>query len=207
MTGATLVLSRHGETVWHRENRYAGISDVDLTELGNRQARALAEWCRHRRPAGIYCSPVRRAIETAQPSVAALGTTATIVPDLREVDFGVAEGRTLAELVAESSSVVDGFRRDPVAHPLPGGESFAAAADRGSAALQSIAATSGGECVLVVAHNTLLRLTLCRLLDVPVTRYRDIFPRLDNGALSTITLPTAGGRASLVSLNVPLPLD
>jgi len=58
--------------------------------------------------------------------------------------------------------------------------------------------------VLVVAHNTLLRLGLCVLLGLPVARYRQVFPRLDNVAVTEIALPHDGiGPAALLSLNVP----
>jgi len=60
--------------------------------------------------------------------------------------------------------------------------------------------------VLVVAHNTLLRLGLCVLTGIPVARYRDVFPRLDNAALTEIALhPDPARPAALLSLNVPCP--
>ena len=40
----TLLLVRHGQTVWHEGNRYAGSSDVPLTDVGHEQAQALARW-------------------------------------------------------------------------------------------------------------------------------------------------------------------
>jgi len=198
-----LILARHGQTVWHSENRYAGVSDVDLTELGKRQAAALADWSRLHRPDAVYVSPIRRARETAAPTLAALGMDGTVIDDLREVDFGVGEGRTMAELAAEMPSVVAEHRRNPAASPLPGAESVVAAAERGSAALRAIAADHPDGTVLVVAHNTLLRLALCQLIGIPVGRYRTIFPSLENGALTTMCIPH-DGYVSLLSLNVPV---
>ena len=79
-----LVLVRHGETVWHAENRYAGGgSDVDLTERGRCQAEALAKWPWSRTPDVVVSSPVRRAIETAAPVAAALGTELIVLDDER----------------------------------------------------------------------------------------------------------------------------
>lgn len=199
----TLLLARHGQTVWHRENRYAGgDSDVDLTPTGLLQAEQLAGWVRTRGVDAVVSSPVRRAVETAEPSVFAAGVDLEVVEDLREVGFGVAEGRTLAELDAD---LVARFRSDPVAHPFPGAEPPVTAAERGAAALRRVAAHHRDETVLVVAHNTLLRLGLCKLLGLPVARYRQIFPRLDNVAITEIDLPPAGtGPVSLLSLNVPV---
>lgn len=200
-----LVLTRHGQTVWHRENRYAGVSDVDLTDVGRRQAESLAEWVRASPPDAIVCSPVRRALETAQPSAAVLGLAPVVMEGLREVSFGVAEGRTLAELEHDSDGpdMVRRFRSDPVAHPFPGADAPAAAAERGAGALREVATSYAGQTVLVVAHNTLLRLALCSLLGIDVSRYRTVFPVLDNGTLTRLRI-AQDGAASLLSFNAPL---
>ena len=200
----TLVLSRHGQTVWHRENRYAGVSDIDLTETGRQQAEGLADWARVARPEAIVCSPVRRAVETARPAADALGLQPCLEDDLREVSFGVAEGRTMAEMHADDHEMVERFRADPVSNPFPGADSLSQAAQRGADALVRVAARHPGQTVLVVAHNTLLRLTLCSLLGIEVRSYRSVFPRLDNGTLTTLRLAPGETTASLLSFNVPL---
>lgn len=196
-----LLLTRHAQTVWHRENRYAGgHSDIDLTPAGIRQAERLAAWTRARDVDAVVSSPVRRAVETAQPCAAAAGVPLRIVDDLREVGFGVAEGRMLAEL---DDDVVARFR---AGRPFPGAESFDDAAQRAAAALRALAhpPDNGDRTVLVVAHSTLLRLGLCVLLDMPVHRYRQVFPRLDNTAITVIDVPDDPTRpAALLSLNVP----
>ncbi|MGW2515987.1 histidine phosphatase family protein, partial [Streptomyces sp. NPDC001617] len=84
---------------------------------------------------------------------------------------------------------------------FPGAEDPAAAATRGAAALHRIAAAHDGGRVLVVAHNTLLRLVLCRLLSLPLAEYRRVFPQLRNAAVSEIRMDE--GVTALLSLNVP----
>lgn len=202
---ARLVLVRHGETVWHGDNRYAGgNSDIDLTAKGKRQAEALVAWAQTQSFDAVVTSPVRRARETAQPSARALDLELEIIEDLREVNFGVAEGRTIAELLSMDAEMVHRFRRDPVAHPFPGSEMPEAAARRAASALRAAAGRHPGGTVLVVAHNTLLRLALCALLDLPLGRYRQLFPRLVNGAITEVVVPTGTGKpAALLSLNVP----
>ena len=197
----TLLLARHGQTVWHAENRYAGVSDVALTETGRAQAESLGRWAAAHPVDAIWTSTVSRAIATADPACRALGLTPHREPDLRECDFGVLEGRTLAEFAAEDPKAAEAFRADPVAHPFPGAEDPTAAAHRGAAALHRIAAAHDGERVLVVAHNTLLRLVLCRLLSIPLGDYRRVFPQLRNVAVTELRM--AQGAAALLSLNVP----
>ncbi|MGI5375421.1 histidine phosphatase family protein [Streptomyces sp. CA-251387] len=201
-TGTTLLLARHGQTVWHAENRYAGVSDVPLTDTGRAQAEALGRWAAAHPVDAIWTSPLSRAVATAEPACRALGLTPRREPGLRECDFGVLEGRTLAEFAAEDPAAAEAFRTDPVAHPFPRAEDPAAAAERGTAALRRIAAAHPGERVLVVAHNTLFRLVLCTLLSIPAREYRRVFPRLRNVAISELRMNTDGS-AALLSLNVP----
>lgn len=199
---ALLHLCRHGQTEWHAENRYAGSSNVALSDEGRRQADELAQWAARVRPDAVVCSPLTRARETATPAAAELGQTPAIVEGLREQHFGVAEGRTLGELRADDPDQVAAFVLDPARSPFPGSESAAAVAERGVAALREIAAAHAGGAVLVVAHSTLLRLTLCALLGIEIGRYRTVLPRLDNTAITTVRL-SAAGPAALLSLNVP----
>ncbi|MFJ9536213.1 histidine phosphatase family protein [Streptomyces sp. NPDC101225] len=197
----TLLLARHGQTVWHAENRYAGVSDVALTGTGRAQAEALGRWAAARPVDAVWTSTVSRAIATAEPACRALGLTPHRDHALRECDFGVVEGRTLAEFAQRDPDAAEAFRTDPVAHPFPGAEDPRAAAERGAAALRRIAAAHEGGRVLVVAHNTLLRLVLCRLLSIPLGDYRRVFPRLRNAAVSELRLDA--GSVGLISLNVP----
>jgi probable phosphoglycerate mutase len=197
----TLLLARHGQTVWHAENRYAGISDVALTDTGRAQAEALGHWAATHPVDAIWTSPLSRAVLTAAPACQALGLTPHTEPALRECDFGVMEGRTLAEFEAEDPGAAEAFRADPVAHAFPESEDPRTAAERGTAALHRIAAAHSGERVLVVAHNTLLRLVLCQLLSIPLGEYRRVFPRLRNAAVSEIRL--AQGESALLSFNLP----
>ncbi|MFE5815568.1 histidine phosphatase family protein [Streptomyces sp. NPDC056479] len=201
-TGTTLLLARHGQTVWHAENRYAGVSDVALTDTGRAQAEALGRWAAAHPVDAIWTSPLSRAVATADPACRALGLTPQREPGLRECDFGVLEGRTLAEFAAEDAAAAEAFRTDPVAHPFPDAEDPAAAAERGAAALRRIAAAHPGGRVLVVAHNTLFRLVLCTLLSIPAGEYRRVFPRLRNAAITELLVKTDGS-AALLSLNVP----
>ncbi|MFI8227550.1 histidine phosphatase family protein [Streptomyces sp. NPDC085900] len=198
---ATLLLARHGQTVWHAENRYAGISEVPLTETGHAQAEALGRWAAAHPVDAVWTSPVSRAVVTAEPACRALALTPSREPDLRECDFGVVEGRTLAQFAEEDPDAAAAFRADPVAHPFPGAEDPVAAAGRGAAALRRIAAAHDGERVLVVAHNTLLRLVLCRLLSIPLGEYRRVFPQLRNAAVTELRMDP--DQVGLISLNLP----
>ncbi len=200
-------LVRHGETVWHAENRYAGRSDVPLTPHGLAQVRALAHWAADARLTAVWSSPLSRARLTAQPAAEAARLPLHIDDRLLELSFGEAEGLTAAEMAERFPAERVAFEQDPVRHWLPGGEDPSLAADRGVAALYAIAADTDNpdhSRSLVVAHSTLFRLVLCRLLGLDLARYRTLFPTLLNSALTEIELTPSG--ITLHSLNVPLPL-
>lgn len=198
-----LFLVRHGETIWHAENRYAGSSDIPLSPRGEEQGQILARWAAAAQLSHLYASPLRRAQETAAAAERATGLTASVDDRLREVSFGIAEGLTAAELQGRFPDVFAAFLADPAQNFFPGGEDSIAAARRARAAVEEIAASSGPNGrVLLVAHNTLFRLLLCDLLRVPLSRYRTLFPALRNGAVTEIELRP--GMLALHAFNVPL---
>jgi len=188
-----LVLVRHGETIWHRENRYAGVSDISLSLDGLAQAEQLARWA---------AGALSRAITTADPTARATQLEPKIDARLREIDFGRAEGKTFAEYAAEFPGEARAYKSDPVMHPFPGGENPRDAALRAVDCFRDIAQVHPGQRVLVVAHNTLLRLALCQFLGIPLRTYRTVFPAVLNGAVTEIQI--VGTNASLLQYNVPL---
>jgi broad specificity phosphatase PhoE len=198
-----LLLVRHGETVWHAENRYAGSSDVPLTDEGVAQAARLGEWARTAGLTALWCSPASRAMRTAEPVSETTGLVPEVDPRLRELDFGKGEGRTVAEMAAEIPDALEAFRHDPVAAHLPGGEDPRAAVERVLACFDDIAAAEPAGRVLVVAHTTLLRLVLCHLLGIPLRDYRRVFPSLRNTGLTVVRLED--GEAALLEFNSPVP--
>ncbi len=196
-----LLLVRHGETEWHAENRYAGVTDVGLTPRGVAQGAGLGVWATRSGVDAVACSPLSRARQTASPAAVALGLAVQVQEGLREVDFGWGEGRTIEEMAEEDPEAVRRFREDADTGAFPGSEPVARAAARATASLRDLAHRHQGGRVLVVAHNTLLRIALCELLGLPLGRYRRIFPRLDNGAVTEIEI--RGAETALRSLNVP----
>lgn len=193
----TVVLARHGRTAWHSPERYAGRSDIPLDPVGERQAEALARWAKSQGFTALVCSSMKRARDTIAPAAQLTGLTPAVDERLRELDFGVAEGRTRAELRAEDASMVERFEADPVACHFPGGEHPEAAVARATAALRDLT----GEKVLVVAHNTLIRLVICSVLGVPLRDYRRRLPRFDPAATATLRMTDP---VALLAYNVPV---
>ncbi|MEV7574456.1 histidine phosphatase family protein [Pseudarthrobacter sp. NPDC089323] len=197
-----IILARHGESIWHRENRYAGTTDIPLTATGRAQADALAAWAGQQNLAAVVASGMGRSVESAKPSAAASGLELATDARLKELDFGQAEGLTADEIRVKHPRHYQAFLADPALNPLPGGERPWDAAARGLAALADLRSSHPDGRVLVVAHSTLIRLVLCSLLGLPLRDYRRVFPKLDNCSLTEIRLSPAG--VSLLQFNAPL---
>ncbi|MGD0862301.1 MAG: histidine phosphatase family protein [Candidatus Limnocylindrales bacterium] len=200
-----LVLVRHGEMMWHGENRYAGVSEVELSPRGLRQAAQLATWASSAGLCAVWSSPLGRALGTATPCADLAGLRLQVDARLRELDFGAGEGRTPEEMRERFPAAFAAFCIDPVADHLPGGEDPVAAVERVVTCLHDIADVHPQGRVLVVSHSTVIRLALCQLLGAPLRDYRQLFPTVRNCALTEIRM--TGRRPALLRFNVPLELD
>src|SRR6476469_7324442 len=95
----TVYLARHGETAWTLSGQYTGLTDVPLTERGERNARRLAERLRGLTFAKVFTSPLQRARRTCE--LAGFGVIAEIDRDLVEWNYGDYEGRRSADVHRE----------------------------------------------------------------------------------------------------------
>jgi probable phosphoglycerate mutase len=155
MTLTTFALIRHGQTDWNAQRRLQGATDIPLNDVGRGQARDAVSVVSGYEWDTIVSSPLSRAAETADVIAAGLGrTVARRVPELIERSFGPAEGLQAGPEL-DALRIQGGFR---------GAESEDEAAHRGLAALEALAEEFNGGRVLVVAHGTLLRVSLSRAI-------------------------------------------
>src|SRR5882672_6926209 len=90
---------RHGETAWTESHRHTGLTDIPLTERGERQARRFGEHLRGRVYRHVFTSPLQRARRTCE--LAGFGAVARLDPDLVEWNYGEYEGRRTADIHRE----------------------------------------------------------------------------------------------------------
>jgi broad specificity phosphatase PhoE len=151
-------LARHGETEWSRSGRHTGLTDLPLTERGERAARRLGERLRGIAPVKVLSSPLRRAARTCE--LAGFGALAEMDPDLLEWDYGEYEGRTSAEIHAARPDWQ--LFRDG----CPGGESPSEVGARADRVVQRVRALEGDAIVFSSGH--ILRVLTARWLGQPV---------------------------------------
>lgn len=165
-----LLLARHGQSVSNAERRFQGMQDVALSEVGIRQARALAGATVRRPPAAVYSSPLRRARATAEIVAEGLGLAVVCLQDLRELSLGDWEGRTVDEVRALPGDPYAQWVRDPLTHAPPGAEPLAEVQRRAIRAFERIgAAHPDGEDVLVICHGGVISAYLAHCLGLPLS--------------------------------------
>lgn len=174
---AQLLVIRHGETEWSRTGRHTGRTDIDLTERGRAEARDAARTLAGWNLAQAYCSPLRRARETAEIVAPACGVT--IDDDLVEWDYGDVEGET----TPQTRERVPGW--SVWTHEIAGGESFDEVGERADRFLLRVATEVPGANAVVFAHGHFLAILIARWCGLPALEGRRF-------ALATATVSLLG---------------
>jgi broad specificity phosphatase PhoE len=169
-------LARHGETAWSLTGQHTGLTDLPLTERGERNARQLGERLRGLMFAKVYTSPWQRAARTCE--LAGFGAVAEVDRDLVEWDYGQYEGRRTAEIRAERPDW-ELFRDG-----CPGGESPAQASARADRVVNRLRTVQGD--VLLFSSGHFIRVLATRWIGLEVTANARRF------MLSTASLSAVG---------------
>jgi broad specificity phosphatase PhoE len=149
-------LARHGETTWSLSGQHTGLTDLPLTERGERNARQLGERLQSLKFARVFTSPLQRASRTCQ--LAGFGAVAEIDRDLVEWNYGDYEGRTSADIHSERPDWQ--LFRDG----CPGGESPGQVGARADRVVSRVRAIEGN--VLIFSSGHVLRVLAARWLGL-----------------------------------------
>ena len=185
-------LVRHAETTWHFEDRYAGLTEIDLTENGFQQSRKLMNWAQTQEIEAIYTSKLNRSIATAELTASSLNIMPIQDANFNEVNFGEIEGLTKSEFSNKFPETWRDFQNFPATTEFPGGESGEKTLRRSLISIDEILTTSKNSEILIVSHGTLLRLLLTYFLSKDLNEYRKMFPIIDNVGITTISLEKVG---------------
>jgi broad specificity phosphatase PhoE len=167
-----LLLVRHGETAWNREQRWQGQHGEPLSPEGRAEARALAARVAAEEPVALYSSDLPRASETAEEIARVTGLEPIFDARWREVDVGEWLGLTPEEVQTRHP---DGYARW-----LDGGtgwregETYPEMAERALAAVREIAARHAGadKPVVCVTHGGVIRAILMDVVGMPASSRR-----------------------------------
>ena len=170
---ARIFLVRHGATVLTAEDRFAGATDVELSDEGREQVRRLASRLSQENIKAIYASPLGRTVETAKILAEPHGLEVQTRDGLREISHGRWEQMTRKEVEKAFPDEAAAWEKDPYTFAPVGGESGLAVTARALPVLMDIVRQHPTSNVLVVSHKATIRLLLSSLLGFDPRRYRD----------------------------------
>lgn len=166
-----ILLARHGATVLTAD-RFAGATDVPLSDEGRQQVAQLAVRLATEPLTAIYASPMARTLETARVVAVPHRIAVQPAPGLREIDHGHWEGLARHEAVERYPAEYAEWEAHPLHAAPAGGETGEAVLDRARTTLDGIVSAHRGEHVMLVSHKATIRLLVADLLGLDTNAYR-----------------------------------
>lgn len=193
-----LLLIRHASVPDEYAGQFLGRSDVPLGDKAAGQIRNLMPLLRRRQPGKLVSSPLRRARETADGLATEMRLAAEVDADLREIDFGLWEEKTFAQISAGWPDEVARWAEFNEEFAFPGGESIGGFLQRIRLAADRLAGDEA-EVVAAVTHGGVVRAMICYLLGLSYRQY--LLFDVRHAACATIDL--FDGKGVLRGLNDP----
>lgn len=194
-----LLLIRHGATTLSAEDRFAGSTDVELSNEGREQAQGLSDRLLLEKVDAVFASPMKRTMETARIVAGKKHPQPVPRPELREIDHGRWEGLTRKEVEQRFEAEYLAWEEDPFTFAPEHGESGLAVLARALPCVREIVSAHPNKLVAIITHKATLRLVLSALLGIDARGYRD---RLDQSpaCLNVVDFKDAS-RARLMLFN------
>lgn len=170
MTG--IILVRHGHVDWIAPERFRGRAELALSELGRRQAQAVARYiAKTWKPEAVYTSPLSRCRDTAAAIAASFQLEPQPVAEFCDIDYGEWQGLTREQAAARWPEETALWFRTPQLAAIPGGETLANVLSRVTAALRDVLRAHPSGTVALVGHDSVNRVLLTFALELPLSRY------------------------------------
>lgn len=168
MKATHLIVLRHGQTLWNRENRLQGQQDSPLTDLGLKQTAGIVKRLADHQSKFVYTSDLSRAHIAAKKIAEIIGATLRIDDRLREQNYGIFEGLTRAEMKEKYLQEFSLFKSRQPDFAIPGGESKSNFFERSVACFEELSRKHAGEQVIVVTHLGVLDNLFRYILNIPL---------------------------------------
>jgi broad specificity phosphatase PhoE len=169
-----ILLVRHGETDWNKQEIFRGRADIDLNATGRRQAELLSQYLKDVKFAAILTSPLERALKTAQ--IIATGhyrVPVEPVMDLIDIDFGNWQSLSHAEVKEKYTDLYRRWLQEPQRVKFPGGESLSDVRKRALKVINNAVTRYEGTVVLV-SHRVINKVIILGLLGLGNSHFWDI---------------------------------
>ncbi len=192
-----IILVRHGQTAWNKEERFRGRADLPLDDFGIRQAEAAASKLAGCGAVAIYASPLKRTMMTAEPIAARIGLKVQPIDGLIDINYGQWQGLSTEEAMELDSNLYRQWIETPQYAKFPEGEGLQDVRDRVESVMSQMLSRHAGETVILVSHVVVCRVFICTVLGLDNSHFWQIGQ--DVNAINTIGLRE--GKPVLNSLN------
>jgi probable phosphoglycerate mutase len=181
-----LILVRHGESEWNRIGRYQGQLDAPLSELGLRQAEALAERLSQEKFDAIYSSPLQRARRTADAIAQFhVGVKIHEDPALLEIHHGDWQGLFAADVRERYAEALEEWRSFPTRCQMPNGESFSNILKRTLNFRERLCKEYSADATVIVStHDVVVKILVAEAVGMPMDRINRLW--ITNASISVI---------------------
>lgn len=162
-----IILVRHGQTAWNREERFRGHADIPLDETGLRQAQATAnriasQW----KPEAVYAGPLSRTVQTAEATAQLFNLTVRMEDSLIDVDCGDWQGLTPEKARQQWPADFEIYLHSPGKFRFPGGEDLEEVRFRVMKRVEGLCVLHSEQTIVLVSHTALNRLILLSVLGL-----------------------------------------
>ena len=169
-----VVVIRHGRTEWNRIERFRGRADIDLDEVGKKQAEATAKRAAEFGISAIYTSPLRRTMTTARIISEHLSLAVQPLPGIMDIDFGEWQGLTPEEAAERDADLYTLWREHPHLVTFPNGESLDDVRSRASKAVENVLAQADNKTIAVVSHKVVCQLLILHFIALSNSHFWQI---------------------------------
>jgi broad specificity phosphatase PhoE len=166
-----LILIRHGEVEEAYHRIFGGRIDMNLSPRGHEQAAILARYLTNKSVQAVYASPMKRVQQTLAPYAANGSPRATVMADLREVDFGDWTGHNWEQIQTKFGLSAYDWLELLEKNRIPNAEQGAAYRNRVEACIRQIVGNHHGQTVAVFCHGGIVRMLLSIVLNLPLTTF------------------------------------
>lgn len=188
-----VVLVRHGETDWNKEQIFRGRTDIPLNANGIEQARQTARALHNLPVSAVFSSPLMRAVMTASEIASVFGLAVQKDDAFTDIDFGRWERQPLQVVQAAYPQEYRRFLTEPHRWAVEGGETLAAVQERAWNRLNMLVRSRESQTIVVVTHRVVLKVLILAALGMELSRFWNlqqdtctinIFSRQENGGFT-----------------------
>ncbi len=169
-----LIVVRHGRTEWNRVERFRGRADIELDEVGIRQAEATAAKISEWQASAIYSSPLNRALTTAETLARPFSLEVEPLSGIIDINYGEWQGLSPEEVAVKYTKLYSTWLKNPHKVKFPKGESLAEVRERATSAVNDLLAQHPKETIVLVSHKVVCQILVLSLLGLDNSHFWEI---------------------------------